>query len=881
MRAEYVIRGRTSQAPSFTPFYHNVSILSVLATEGQKGDPFAMALLDQGQRISAVLGPTNTGKTYLAIERMLGHRSGMMGFPLRLLARENYDRVVCAVGARHVALVTGEEKIIPPTARYFLCTVESMPVDRLVEFLAIDEIQLCADRERGYMFTDRLLHARGMSETMFLGADSMRSIIRKLVPEAEFIARPRFSKLSYAGQKKLSRIQRRSAVVAFTANDVYAIAEQIRRHRGGAAIVLGALSPRTRNAQVAMYQAGEVDYLVATDAIGMGLNMDISHVAFWRHIKFDGYRNRNLTVQEIAQIAGRAGRHMSDGTFGTLAEQSAFPPEVVDAIEEHRFDRVRSVWWRSADLEFKSLKTLLKCLDAPPPNPVLMRTHGALDHDALKRLSGNEAIADLAQNPDTVRLLWEVCQIPDFRKTMPEVHVRLLARIYRHLCADDGNLPTDWVAAQLTQLERTDGDIDTLMARIAHTRTWTYISHRADWLEDSVHWQDRARAIEDQLSDALHERLTQRFVDRRNAALVKSRGKENLIVDIDQDKTVFVEGEHVGHLDGLSFVADSDGPGETRRLIAAAAKRALVGEIRRRVEALENDPDDAFEVSEDGAIRWHGSPVARITRGGDVLSPHLDVPANDILPVALRQRLAARLRKLLETMIASIMVPLVRLDQAGLQGAARGVAFQLREGLGSVLRASAQQQIAALSAGDRKALRANGVRIGVETVFIPALLKPKALRLRALLWNAFNQISDCMPPAPGRVSATRDQKTPDEFYAAIGYRVVGDHVVRIDIVDRAALSLIRLFRKGPFDLPRDFAAMLGMGNDQAEMVAAALGFERSGDDDLFVRVHRRHGAGPEGKRGSQNSVSKNINSGSKNRVPVSPFARLADLRPQS
>jgi ATP-dependent RNA helicase SUPV3L1/SUV3 len=427
-------------------------------------------------------------------------------------------------------------------------------------------------------------------------------------------------------------------------------------------------------------------------------------------------------------------------------------------------------------------------------------------------------------------------------------------------------------------LERTDGDIDTLMARIAHTRTWTYISHRADWLEDSVHWQDRARAIEDQLSDALHERLTQRFVDRRSAALVRSRGKENLVVDIDQDKAVYVEGEHVGRLDGLNFIADSDGPGETRRLIAAAAKRALVGEIRRRVDALENDPDDAFDLSEDGAIGWQGSAVARLARGGDVLSPHIDVPASDILPVALRQRVTARLRKYLETTIAPIMAPLVRLDQAGLQGAARGVAFQLREGLGSVLRASAQQQIAALKASDRKALRANGVRIGVETVFIPALLKPKALRMRALLWSAANQISGCTLPAPGLVSAMRDQKTPDEFYAAIGYRVVTDRIVRIDIVDRVVLSLIRLSRKGPFNLPRDLSAMLGMGNDQAALVVAALGYEKSGDDGLFVRARRRGGPRPSGKQVRRNSGRKKIIRQSKGSDPNSPFARLADLR---
>lgn len=833
-----------------------------------------MALLDQRQRISAVLGPTNTGKTYLAIERMLGHRTGMIGFPLRLLARENYDRVVKAVGSRHVALVTGEEKIIPSSARYFLCTVESMPVERLVDFVAVDEIQLCADRERGYMFTDRLLHARGLAETMFLGADTMRATIRALVPDVEYISRPRFSTLSYTGQKKLTRIPRRSAVVAFTANDVYAIAEQIRRQRGGAAIVLGALSPRTRNAQVAMYQAGEVDYLVATDAIGMGLNMDINHVAFWRHRKFDGYRNRNLTVQEIAQIAGRAGRHMTDGTFGTLTGQSAFPPEVIDAIEEHRFDRVRSVWWRNANLRFKSIKTLLKGLDAPPPNAVLMRTHDAEDHAALKSLSGRDSIADLAQDHDTVRLLWEVCQIPDFRKTMPDVHFRLLARIFRHLCRGVGRLPADWVAAQLAQLERTDGDIDTLMARIAHTRTWTYISHRADWLDDSGHWQERARLTEDQLSDALHERLTQRFVDRRSAALVRSRGKDSLAVSIDDNKAVFVEGEHVGELEGLSFRVDSDGSGETRRLIEAAAKRALAGEIHRRVAALENDPDDAFHIAQDGAIQWRDAPVARLARGGDILSPLVDVRSSDILPAALRQRVTARIQKFVRTRIEVVMLPLIRLDDSPLQGAARGVAFQLREGLGSMQRESAQQQILALRSSDRKALRANGIHIGFESVFMSRLLKPKAMRMRALLWGAFHQTENYAPPAPGQVSAMRDQAVPDAFYAAMGYRVVHDRVVRIDILDRVSLGLMRLSRNGPFELPRAFTAMLGMGKDQAEPVLNALGYKKSPENGQYVRDNRHRGA----KQRNHNMKRKTKQRASSGLDPNSPFARLARLR---
>ncbi len=839
-----------------------------------------MSSSDLKQRITAVLGPTNTGKTYLAIERMLGYRTGMIGFPLRLLARENYDRVARVVGARHVALVTGEEKIVPSTARYFLCTVESMPVERQVDFLAIDEIQLCADRERGYMFTDRLLRARGAVETMFLGADTIRPIVRMLVPEAEFVARPRFSRLSYSGPKKLARIPRRSAVVAFSANDVYAIAEQVRRSRGGAAVVLGALSPRTRNAQVAMYQAGEVDYLVATDAIGMGLNMDINHVAFWRHRKFDGYRNRNLTVQEIAQIAGRAGRHMTDGTFGSIADEGTLPPEVVEAIEEHRFDPVTAVWWRNADLNFRSTRSLLASLEAVPPSPVLMRTQDAEDHVALRRLAGDAETAALAGNPDTVRLLWEVCQIPDFRKTMPEAHVRLLARIFRYLRDSAGKLPTDWVAGQMTQLERTDGDIDTLMARIAHTRTWTFVSHRADWLDDATHWQERARTIEDRLSDALHERLTQRFVDRRSAVLVRSRGKEHLSVEVDRAGPVFVEGEHVGRLEGLRFIADRTGSGDTRRLVAAAAQRALAGEIQRRVERLEAEPDDAFAFAGDGSILWHTVPVARLRGGGDVLSPAIDVPASDVLSPALRQRAEARLTRWLGNTVGTVLAPLVRLESAALSGAARGLAFQLREGLGSISRTVAQAQIAALTAADRKILRSGGVRLGVENVFLPALLKPRAVQLRAHLWAAAHRTAAYVPPAPGLVTAPRDPGVPAEFYAAIGFQPVSERIVRMDMLDRVALRLLRLGRSGPFEAPADLCSLMGLGTAETESVVLGLGYRRTTDGAKFERkrgVRRR--PDPAGRKSARKtSPNARVRPERPAAHSDSPFARLADLR---
>ncbi|MGH6913932.1 MAG: helicase-related protein, partial [Geminicoccales bacterium] len=471
--------------------------------------------------MTAVLGPTNTGKTYLAIERMLGYRTGMIGFPLRLLARENYDRVVAVKGRGRVALVTGEEKILPANPAYFLCTVESMPINRPVEFLAIDEIQLCADPDRGHVFTDRLLHARGSEETMFLGSDTVRPLLRKLVPEAEYISRPRFSKLTYIGPKKVTRLPPRSAVVAFSAADVYAIAELVRQQRGGTAVVLGALSPRTRNAQVALFEGGEVDYLVATDAIGMGLNLNLDHVAFAKLGKFDGRLPRRLSAAEVAQIAGRAGRHMSDGTFGVTAEQRPMEPGLVEAVEAHRFDPLHALCWRSRDLDFRSIQLLLKALERRPPVPQLVRVRNADDQLALSALARDPEVERHATNPAAVRLLWEVCQVPDFRKILSDQHVRLLGQVYRHLVSGEGWLAEDWVARHLAHIDRTDGDIDALTARIAHVRTWTYIAHRGDWLADSVHWQERARAIEDRLSDALHDRLTQRFVDRRAAFLVR------------------------------------------------------------------------------------------------------------------------------------------------------------------------------------------------------------------------------------------------------------------------------------------------------------------------------------------------------------------------
>ncbi|HYC03073.1 MAG TPA: helicase-related protein [Azospirillaceae bacterium] len=784
-----------------------------------------------GGRVVAVLGPTNTGKTFLAIERMLAHASGMIGFPLRLLARENYDKVVKAKGKRLVALVTGEEKIIPPQAQYWICTVESMPLEKPVQFLAIDEIQLAADPERGHIFTDRLLHARGTQETMFLGSETIRPVLQKLVPKAEYVSRPRFSNLSYAGHRKLGKLPPRSAIVAFSATDVYGIAEMVRRSRGGTAVVLGALSPRTRNAQVAMYQAGEVDYLVATDAIGMGLNMDVDHVAFARLSKFDGHQPRRLYPQEVAQIAGRAGRHLTDGTFGTTHESSPMDEELVEAVENHRFDPVKHVMWRNSDLNFRSLGLLLKSLEYRPQHAELIRARDADDHRALQILAKDDDIVRITTNPGAVRLLWEVCQIPDFRKVLSDSHTRMLGQIYRHLMAGFGRLPEEWVAAQVAKLDRVEGDIDALVTRIAHVRTWTYIAHRQGWLPDPVHWQERTRAIEDKLSDALHERLTQRFVDKRSAGLVRSlRGGKEILGSVSQGGTVMVEGHQVGALEGLRFTMDEDVSLEDSRPVMTAARKALGGEIGNRVRLLEQAPDAEFTLEPDGHLLWQGAPVAVLATGPSVLAPLVRPVHDDLLDAAQRERLKARLAKWLEAHVADRLAPLLALKTADLSGPARGIAFQVAEALGALPRATVEPLIATLTKEQRQGLYKAGLRLGFSHVFLPALMKPKAVALRALLWAVHNghKLPAPAPPA-GRTSVpalalTGGGDYPPGFLEAVGFPRVGPRAVRVDILDRIERELMTRSKAGPLTNVGDLGPLLGCSQEEIAGVMAALGW---------------------------------------------------------
>ncbi len=819
-------------------------------------------------RVTAVLGPTNTGKTHLAIERMLGHRSGMIGFPLRLLARENYDRIARAKGAGSVALITGEERILPPAPRWFVCTVEAMPLDRLVDFLAVDEIQMCADRERGHVFTDRLLHARGASETMFLGAETIRPILRRLVPEAEHVARPRFSTLSYLGPRKITRLPRRSAIVAFSAAEVYGIAELVRRQRGGAAVVFGALSPRTRNAQVAMYQEGDVDHIVATDAIGMGLNMDIDHVAFAQLVKFDGLAPRRLQAPELAQIAGRAGRHMNDGTFGTTAEIGPLDSETIEAIEGHRFPPLRFVYWRNSDLDFRSPERLLRSLERRSVEPELIRVREALDHLTLTALMRDRDVMALAGGPARVRLLWDVCQIPDFRKTLSDAHVYLVGQIFRHLSGPEERLPHDWVARHVARLDTVDGDIDALLQRIAHIRTWTYVAQRPNWLADPAHWQERTRAIEDRLSDALHERLTQRFVDRRAAVLARRmRDGEALMAHIADDGEVLVEGECAGRLDGFNFTPAADLVKEGAKSLLTAANTALRRDLGERLRRLLADDDAAFALDGLGTIRWRGQRVARLQPGEHVLTPRIAVLPSDLLEAPQRERVRLRLEAWLARHLVAGLGPLWRLHQAELAGPARGIAYELVESLGVCRRPRLADRVEALDAKARGQLQALGVAFGSALVFLPGLRRsdPGLRRLLLCLHRGLPVVPTLAPKSGWPPTLPRDPAMVQGIAEAGFYVPIGALMIRADRFEAFAQRAESLAGNGPFALPAELAASIAVAPADAAAMLRAMGYRRTPgpEGDRYAKPTAR----PRRERRDRRDAAK----------PASPFAGLRDL----
>ena len=794
-----------------------------------------------GGGVTAVLGPTNTGKTYFAMERMLGHATGMFGFPLRLLARENYERAVRVKGKNAVALITGEEKIIPANPRYFICTVESMPVDREVAFLAVDEIQLAADPDRGHVFTDRLLHARGRIETMFLGAETIKPLIRKLVPGAQFTSRPRFSKLLYTGAKKLTRLPRRSAVVAFSISEVYGIAELIRRHRGGAAVVMGALSPRTRNAQVALYQNGDVDYMVATDAIGMGLNMDVDHVAFASMSKFDGHAPRPLAATEVAQIAGRAGRHMNEGTFGTTADVRDIDPDIVARVESHEFAPLPAIFWRNTDLRFTSVEALQASLKVAPPLRGLIRPPPAEDQLVLEAMLKDESLRAHASDPRRIRLLWDVAQVPDFRKVKPELHARLMSQVFLHLMSDDETLPTDWVAAQVARLDRTDGDIHTLMDRIAGVRVWTYIAHRGAWLADALHWQERTRQLEDRLSDALHQKLTQQFVDSRTAHLVKRlRGDDLIDAAVADDGLVEVDGHRLGHIEGLRFRPERTGLKLADRAVMNAANAALRPVLARRAGAIAEAPDDALVLDDSARIVWQNAPIATLMPGPERLRPVVQILADDRLEASDRLRIEVRLRAWVGDRIGRVLGPLTRALAAPMPGALRGIVFQLAEHGGAMLRSAVDAQLQSLDKPARQSLARLGIRFGREFVYMPALFKAAPIRLRGLLWLAAHRTAGEVSPLPaGRTSIPVTADMPDTYLTACGYRAIGGVAYRMDMLERFAAEARKLAWDKVAVLPPAVLSILGISAPAAVPVLKALGFRAKAEEAGVTFALRR------------------------------------------
>ncbi|MDT8856701.1 helicase-related protein [Paracoccaceae bacterium Fryx2] len=787
-------------------------------------------------RVVAVLGPTNTGKTHYAIDRMLAHRTGVIGLPLRLLAREVYDRIVAARGPSVVALVTGEERIVPERTAYWVCTVEAMPQEIGADFVAIDEIQLCADPERGHVFTDRLLRARGLLETLFMGSDTMKGAIAALVPGVTFMKRDRFSTLTWAGSKKISRMPPRSAIVGFSVENVYAIAELIRRQKGGCAVVMGALSPRTRNAQVALYQNGDVDYLVATDAIGMGLNLDIHHVAFAATAKFDGRRMRSLYPQELGQIAGRAGRHLDPGTFGVTGEARPLDDEVVNAIENHRFEPLRKLSWRNEALEFGTVARLIGSLEAPTSNEWLSRAREADDLVSVKILSELPELRDRLRTPQAVRLLWDVCRIPDFRSASGSEHTTLLARIFEFL--QDGRVPSAWLAAAIARIDRSDGDIDAISKRLAYIRTWTYVAQRRGWVEDESHWRDETRAVEDRLSDALHARLTQRFVDRRTSVLLRRlKQKESLVAEVNDKGEVTVEGEFVGRLEGFRFRQDASSSPDEAKTLRLAAVQALRPEFHLRADKFYNAPDTEMDFTEQGGLMWGTSAVGKLVAGSEALRPQVEAFVDEDAGHEVAEKVRRRLQHFIDRKVAAQFEPLMAMSRdETLTGLARGFAFRLVEGLGLLPRDGVGEEVKALDQEARSVLRKHGVRFGQFTIFLPLLLKPAPTRLRLVLWSLMQGLQEFPEsPPPGLVTIPYLPEVPRNHYTLAGYHPAGVRAIRIDMLERLADLLRAKDSRAGFEATPDMLSITGMTLDQFAGLMTGLGYKAEKGERPKVR----------------------------------------------
>ena len=781
-------------------------------------------------KITAVLGPTNTGKTHLAIETMLSFESGMIGFPLRLLAREVYDKVVQKTGINHVALITGEEKIIPSSAKYFLCTVESMPIDKDLDFVGVDEIQMCADHERGHVFTDRLLNMRGKKLTMLMGSNTIKNIISKLDDDIEFINRSRLSKLSYVGHKKISRINRKTAIIAFSAEEVYAIAELIRRQKGGAAIVMGSLSPKTRNAQVELYQSGDVDFLVATDAIGMGINMDLDHVFFSNLKKFDGKKLRKLNLSEIGQIAGRAGRYMNDGNFGSTGDCKEINAEEVELIESHNFGEIQSLFWRNSNLNFNNPIQLIKSLDEKPNEKWLRKIHECEDERALKYFLKEKNIVNIKFDTQTLKLLWECCQIPDFVKKTYGNHYEVISNVFRYLNSKKGGISEDFMRLQLIKLDKLEGNVDSLSNRIANVRTWSYVSNKSNWVENQEYWIEKTKILEDKLSDRLHEELTKTFIDKRASVLargLKQDMKFNTKILINND--VMIDNQFIGKINGLKLELDlKKGALETDiKSLKKAARQTVGPELKKRINIIIET--SSVELKDDFKIYWNKSPIGRISPGNDYLNPNIELIVDDILEQNQRQQLTNFLIKWLKDKINLTLKSLIDLKfLEDKNSSIKALAYQLYENNGVIKRKQVAEYLKTLGQNERKTLRDLGVKFGRYHVFLHKLIKPEAVLLRTLLWKNYHQkFYNLQPPTFG-LNFIDDKKFQNRnFMLLCGFEKFNNIYVRIDILERLFMKIINYNTKDKKEVKMlpEMLNLLGCNKDKFKILLQSMDYK--------------------------------------------------------
>ena len=794
-------------------------------------------------QLRAVLGPTNTGKTHYAMERMLAHRSGMIGFPLRLLARENYEKAIKIVGKSSVALITGEEKIIPENARFFCCTVESMPVEKKVSFLSVDEVQLAGDHERGHIFTDRLLNARGLEETVFLGSEIIKDLIKVLLPKCKIETRPRLSSLTYAGVKKITRLKPRSAIVAFSIQEIYKIAEIIRAQKGGAAVVMGALSPRTRNSQVDLYQSGEVDYLIATDAIGMGLNLDIDHVGFASNAKFDGNSIRLLLPNEIAQIAGRAGRSSKNGTFGIINESLVFEKKFIEMVENHEFPKLAKLSWRNSDLEFGSIKKLIDSLEKPSSSQFLRRKGNASDLVMLIEMSKNDEVKKYNFEEEIVLKLWEVCQIPDFANSFSDNHSNLLKKIFGFLIR--GKIDDEWMKKEVTRLNRFDGEIDTLLNRIANIRTWTYITNKKYWINDNEFWQSETKSIEDKLSDELHERLTKRFVDKKIVMLSKGL-RENLPLEtkIKFDGTVLLEDQNVGYLKSFDFIPQIENSDHSSRLITIARK-SLSKELDKRVNEFVSSSFEALKIDEHGNVLWLENPIAKLIKGNDIYNPSIKLNNFDLLSFDQAKRIEEKSIQSIKSLISSILNECIYLKDPKIKeqksdnlidevnsnlkliisSKIKAISYHVFEGLGSIEINKIPFSVKNFTEEEKKTIAKLGMRIGTEIIYLPNMLKPKAISLRSILWSVFNNFSIKNFPEPGRVNVLLNDNISNDFYKSIGFFPFKTLALRVDIFERLKAIIRNEAKENKFKINEAMLSIAGVTKEQMEEILIFLNYQ--------------------------------------------------------